>query len=234
MKQSCLTVAIVVMAMTTSACSKLLKDDFEAYAEGQSPGGPIPGSPSCDEIATAGSPAQFTVRTTNAIAGNKSLSFEPAFADGISQIDFLPCQPSDAKKPVRFRWRGRLQGPDDSPGVQIRITTTEDPLFRAYLSFDITRSRVEIGSAGTVMHTVAGDFSRPHTVIARIVPGSPDQYFVAITGEGVNPDDAAPEGALSDLVDFRPQDAILRMLWQPRTSVSEVYLVDDVIIEEGQ
>jgi len=233
-------IALVVIAMTVSACSTLLKDDFESYNVGQSPGGEIPGSPSCDEIQTEGDPSQFAVETANAIAGDKSLSFEPAFANAISQIDFLPCKPANNQQSLRFRWRGRFEGPADSPGVQVRITdaNAEAQLFRAYLFFNITRSSIAIGSAGTVNHTVAGDFSRPHSVIARIVPGTApgiqDKYFVAIVGEGINPNDAAPEGPLSDQVDFQAQEAFLRMIWKPFTNVSETYRVDDVIIERGQ
>jgi hypothetical protein len=226
--------ALAVAILPTSGCSKLLQDDFESYSVDQPLGGDIPGAPSCDRIETEGDAPQFAISPTNAIAGDFSLNFEPAFANGPSQIDFLPCEPASSDSSVRFRWRGRLSGPADSPGVHVRITDGDAILFRAYLFFNITRSAMEIGSAGTVIHTIPGDFSRPHSVIARIVPGTQDQYFVAIVGEGVNPNDASPEGTLSHLMDFQPKQAFLRMQWQPGTSVSEVYLVDDVIIEQAQ
>ena len=232
------TIALVMIAVTVSACTTLLQEDFESYSVGESPENGIPGLPLCDEIDTNGGAEQFTVTTQNAIAGDKSLSFEPAFSDGISQIDFLPCQPANNQRSLRFRWRGRFAGPADSPGVQVRITSAEDQIFRSYLFFNITRSSIEIGSAATVNHVVAGDFSRPHLVVARIVPrsapGMQDKYFVAIVGDGINPNDAAPEGNISDLVEFHAQDAILRMKWQPSTSPPEVYRVDDVIIELAQ
>ena len=213
MKRAALS-ALVIAAVVISGCAKLLQDDFESYTAGEVPGGSIPGSPACDAIETVGAATQFSVGPTNAIAGNQSLNFEPAFADEVSRIDFLPCEPSGNDHSIRFRWRGRFQGPSSSPGVQVRITDGDDQLFRAYLLFNVTRSSIEIGSAGTVNHTIEGDFSRPHAVVARIVPGTPVEYFIAIAGEGVCASDAAPEVKLSELVDFRPRVAFLRMLWQ--------------------
>lgn len=212
-----------------TGCTTLLNDNFESDAIGAAPIGSIPGSPNCDSIDLHGSAAQFSVSPTSALSGNKSLQFEPAFANGESTIDFLPCPSADNAKSMIFRWQGRLEAPDSSPGVQIRLTDSEDALFHAYLVFTVTRTHLEIRSGATVVHTVNGDFRFRHTVIARIVPGT-NAYHVAVLGGDISGDGVSFDGELNSNLNFHAPGTIIRMTWREGASVSDIYRIDEVNI----
>ena len=137
-------VSLLLAVVFLSGCSTLLYEDFESYQQGQAvETSLIDGGPTCDVIRVEGclevkeddmpgvcedvsvdecdedcAAVQFTVSSQNAIQGSLSLQFEPAFSNGISRVDFLPCHTPDTQNSIIFQWRGRFEGGASSQGLE--------------------------------------------------------------------------------------------------------------------
>lgn len=194
---ACLTVLL-------AGCSdRLFFDDFEGYPPGSPVGGGTPPPPAADTIVAQGSPVNFAVGSTDAIAGQLSLQLEKGF-DSDPDTDTCPppnedpfCQqpfvlflfPEAAAATadaVFYTWRGRFF-PDGTDPVLEFALFQPGTFFGTRLRLAMHADRLTVTEGLQEIANLPLDFTQRHRVILRLDPQTLD-YALQVAGD----DQAAP------------------------------------------